>query len=176
MLKSSYCNFCKLMGHDDKDYRTMELMRERISNTYRVQAYMMTGKTEPHFNQVLAHITLHQNNITLRNHNIISCSIIRYLSTTPCKEINIGTKVEDEVEEALKYVEDKWYSITIKNQGTMQENVHFHLRHVCIVTHKIMTQKIVQYYWGISRKREIKTIIMFNGFMHKQGMMEEIST
>lgn len=35
--KSSYCNFCKLVGHDDKDCRTMELMRERTSYTYRVQ-------------------------------------------------------------------------------------------------------------------------------------------
>ena len=39
------------MGHDDKDCRKMELMRERTSNTYRVQEEMMTGKYTPHFNQ-----------------------------------------------------------------------------------------------------------------------------
>jgi hypothetical protein len=36
--KSSYYNFCKSMGHDAKDFRTMELMREIPSDTYRVQA------------------------------------------------------------------------------------------------------------------------------------------
>jgi hypothetical protein len=30
----------------------MELMRERTSDTYRVQEEMMTGKVAPHFNQV----------------------------------------------------------------------------------------------------------------------------
>jgi hypothetical protein len=40
------------MGHDDKDGRTIELMRERTSDTYRVQEKMMTGKIAPHFNQV----------------------------------------------------------------------------------------------------------------------------
>ena len=34
--KSSYCNFCKSVGHDDKYCRTMDLMRERTSETYRV--------------------------------------------------------------------------------------------------------------------------------------------
>jgi hypothetical protein len=50
--KSSYCNFCKSVGHDDKDCRTMDLMRERTSDTYRVQEEMMTGKVAPQFNQV----------------------------------------------------------------------------------------------------------------------------
>jgi hypothetical protein len=40
--KSSYCNFFKSMGHDDKDCRTMEMMREITSYTYRVQEKMMT--------------------------------------------------------------------------------------------------------------------------------------
>jgi hypothetical protein len=52
--KSSYCNFCKSVGHDDKDCRTMELMRERTSDAYRVQAEMMTGQATPQFNQVPA--------------------------------------------------------------------------------------------------------------------------
>jgi hypothetical protein len=36
--KISYCKFCKSVGHDDKECREMELMRERNSYTYRVQA------------------------------------------------------------------------------------------------------------------------------------------
>jgi hypothetical protein len=40
--KISYCKFYKLVGHDDKDCRTMELMRERNLDTYRVQEEMMT--------------------------------------------------------------------------------------------------------------------------------------
>jgi hypothetical protein len=35
--KSTFCNFCKLVGHEDKDYRTLEMMKERIAYTYRVQ-------------------------------------------------------------------------------------------------------------------------------------------
>jgi hypothetical protein len=38
--KGSYCNFCKSVGHDDKDCRMMELMREITSYTYRVQEEM----------------------------------------------------------------------------------------------------------------------------------------
>jgi hypothetical protein len=52
--KSSYCNFCKSVGHDDKDSITMELMRERTSYAYRVQDEMMTGQVVPQFNQVPA--------------------------------------------------------------------------------------------------------------------------
>jgi hypothetical protein len=47
--KSSYYIFFKSVGHDDKDCRTMELMRERNSDTYRVQVEMMTGQDAPHF-------------------------------------------------------------------------------------------------------------------------------
>jgi hypothetical protein len=50
--KSSYCIFCKSVGHDDKDYGTMELMRERNSDTYKVQVEMMKGQVSPHFIQV----------------------------------------------------------------------------------------------------------------------------
>jgi hypothetical protein len=44
-----------------------------------------------------------------------------------CKEIELATEVEDEVEEVLKEAEDRWYAIIVNNQDTMQENVHFHL-------------------------------------------------
>ena len=48
--KSSYYNFCKSVGHDDKDYRTMELMRERTSDAYRVKVEIMAGQDAPQFN------------------------------------------------------------------------------------------------------------------------------
>jgi hypothetical protein len=69
----------------------------------------------------------------------------------------------------LEEAKDRWYAIIVNNHDTMQENVHFHLRHVCIVVHQIMTQKIVQHYWGRYRKREIR---MSSGFLQKQGMTE----
>jgi alpha-acetolactate decarboxylase len=50
--KSSYCNFFKLVGHDHKDCRTLNLMREITSYAYRVQEEMMTDKVAPQFNQV----------------------------------------------------------------------------------------------------------------------------
>jgi hypothetical protein len=40
--KSMYCTFFKSIGHNDEDYRTMELMRERTSYAYRVQGEIMT--------------------------------------------------------------------------------------------------------------------------------------
>jgi hypothetical protein len=52
MPNISYCNFFKSVGHDEKYCRTMELMKERTSDTYRVQTEMMTGKVAPKFNQV----------------------------------------------------------------------------------------------------------------------------
>jgi hypothetical protein len=45
--KSSYCNFFKSVGHDDKYFRTMDMMRERTSKTYRVQEKMMTWEDAP---------------------------------------------------------------------------------------------------------------------------------
>jgi hypothetical protein len=59
------------------------------------------------------------------------------------EEIDLATEVEEEVDKALEEVEDRWYAITINNHDIMQENVHFHMRHVCIVAHRIMTQKTV---------------------------------
>ena len=52
----------------------------------------------------------------------------------------MATEVEEEKDEALEKEEDQWYSTIVNNQDTMQENLHFHLRHVCIVAHQIMTQ------------------------------------
>jgi hypothetical protein len=40
--KISYCNFFKSVGHDDKDCRTMEMMRERTS-----YEEMMTQQAAP---------------------------------------------------------------------------------------------------------------------------------
>jgi hypothetical protein len=82
-------------------------------------------------------------------------------------------EVEEEEEEALEETEDQWYATNFNNQDTMQENFHFHLQHLCIVAHQIMTQKNFLHYWGRSRKREIRTI---SGFWRKQGMKEETST
>jgi hypothetical protein len=63
----------------------------------------------------------------LCSHNIIPCSIIRFLNTTPCEEIEMATEVEDKVEEDLEEAEDRWCAITKNNQETMQDNFHFHL-------------------------------------------------
>jgi len=88
----------------------------------------------------------------------------------------MGTKVEEEKEEALEEVEDQWYATTVNNQETMQENAHFHLQHVCIVVHQIMTRENALHYLERSKKREIKTIRTFSGFQQKKGMNEETST
>jgi hypothetical protein len=71
--KFSYYNFCKSVGHDYKDCRTKELMRERNSDTYRVQEEIMTGQDAHHFNQVTpsynnAH--QHYNNVQLQYNNV----------------------------------------------------------------------------------------------------------
>ena len=60
--------------------------------------------------------------------------------------IKMATKLEEEQEEDLEEAEDQWYAAIVNNQDTMQKNVHFHLRHVCIVAHQIMTQKNVLHY------------------------------
>ena len=41
--KSTLCNFCKSMGHEDKDCQTLEMMKERTSDAYRMQDEPMTG-------------------------------------------------------------------------------------------------------------------------------------
>jgi hypothetical protein len=40
------------VGHDDKDCKTIDLMRERTSYTYRVQEEIIIGQVAPQFNQV----------------------------------------------------------------------------------------------------------------------------
>jgi hypothetical protein len=40
------------MGHDGKDCRKMDLMKERTSDMYKVQVEMMTGQAAQQFNQV----------------------------------------------------------------------------------------------------------------------------
>jgi hypothetical protein len=52
--KSSYCKFFKSVGHDDKDCKTMDLMREITLDAYRVQEEMMIAQFAPQFNQVPA--------------------------------------------------------------------------------------------------------------------------
>jgi hypothetical protein len=42
--KTIFCNFCKSVGHEDKDCRTLEMMKERKSYEYMVQAKLMTTK------------------------------------------------------------------------------------------------------------------------------------
>jgi hypothetical protein len=166
-----------------KIVRKMELMREQTSDTYRVQEEMMTGKFAPQFNQVPTpyNIAPQQYNTVQPQYNTAQPQY----NPTQYNQVpqynaprgdRVGYRGGGREEEALEEAEDQWYVTTINNQDTMQENVHFHLRHVCIVTHQIMIQKIVQHYWGRSRKREIRTIRMFSGFLQKQGMTEEIST
>jgi hypothetical protein len=55
------------------------------------------------------------------------------------EEIELATEVEENEEEDLEEEENRWHATTSKNLDTMQENVHFHLRHVRIVAHQIMT-------------------------------------
>ena len=62
------------------------------------------------------------------------------------EEIELAIEVEEKQEEALEEVEDQWYVTIVNNWDIMQENVHFHQRLVCIVTHQIMTQKNVWHY------------------------------
>jgi hypothetical protein len=35
--KRTICNFCKSVGQEEKDCRTLEMMKEIIADTYRVQ-------------------------------------------------------------------------------------------------------------------------------------------
>jgi len=37
------------VGHEDKNYRTLDLMKERTSNAYRMQDELMTGHIAPQF-------------------------------------------------------------------------------------------------------------------------------
>jgi hypothetical protein len=46
-LKSTFCKYCKSVGHEEKNSRTLELMKERTSDGYRMQAELMVGHTAP---------------------------------------------------------------------------------------------------------------------------------
>jgi hypothetical protein len=48
-LKSTFCNFCKLVGHEEKNCRTLDLMKERTSDAYMMQDESMARHTMPHF-------------------------------------------------------------------------------------------------------------------------------
>jgi len=50
VLKSILCNFFKFVGHEDKYYRTMELMKERTSYAYRMQVELLTCPPTQHYN------------------------------------------------------------------------------------------------------------------------------
>jgi hypothetical protein len=50
--KSTFCNFCKSVGHEDKNCRTLELMKERTSDAYKMQDELMEGHTAPQFGNV----------------------------------------------------------------------------------------------------------------------------
>jgi hypothetical protein len=50
--KSSYSIFFKSVGHDDRDCRMLEFMKEITLDTYRVQLEMMTGQVAPQYNNV----------------------------------------------------------------------------------------------------------------------------
>jgi hypothetical protein len=111
--KISYCNVCKLVGHDEKDCRTMDLLRERTSDAYKVQVEMMTGKATPLFNQVLAPYNIAQQhynnaqkpyNISQPHYNTTQYN--HCLSITHCKVIELATEAEEEQEDNLEEVED----------------------------------------------------------------------
>ena len=61
------------------------------------------------------------------------------------EEIAQATEGEDEPKEGSNEVYDQWYVKIVNNQDIMQENVHFHQQHVCIVTHWTMIQKNVRH-------------------------------
>ena len=52
--KSTFCNFCKSDEHEDKDCRTLEMMKERIEDTYMVQDEHVTCQSmqQPQYNTV----------------------------------------------------------------------------------------------------------------------------
>jgi hypothetical protein len=50
--KSTFCDFCKSVGNEDKDCRNLDMMKERIVDTYRVQVEHITRQPtqQPHHN------------------------------------------------------------------------------------------------------------------------------
>jgi hypothetical protein len=37
-MRNMFCNFCRSVGHNEKDYRPLELMKECTMNAYTVQS------------------------------------------------------------------------------------------------------------------------------------------
>jgi hypothetical protein len=48
--KSTFYNLCKFVGHEDKDCRTLEIMKERTSDAYRMQVEPMIGPFVQQYN------------------------------------------------------------------------------------------------------------------------------
>jgi hypothetical protein len=48
-LNNTFCNFCKSVGHEDKNCRTLELMKEITSYAYSMHVELMVGHAAPHF-------------------------------------------------------------------------------------------------------------------------------
>jgi hypothetical protein len=44
------CNFCKFVRHEDKDCRTLEMMKETTSYAYRMQDELMIGPPAQQYN------------------------------------------------------------------------------------------------------------------------------
>jgi hypothetical protein len=42
--KNTFCNFCKSLGHEDKDFQTLEVMKERNLDAYRMHDEPMIGQ------------------------------------------------------------------------------------------------------------------------------------
>jgi hypothetical protein len=50
MPKSTFYNFFKFVGHEEKDCRTLEIMKERTSDAYKMQDVPMTGPPKQQYN------------------------------------------------------------------------------------------------------------------------------
>jgi hypothetical protein len=66
--------------------------------------------------------------------SIIMCSITIYPNIIHRVEIDVDSGVEAREKEDVDEVEGQWSDTTVNNQDTMQDIVHFHMRHVCIFT------------------------------------------
>jgi len=89
--KSTFCNFCKFVGHEDKDCRALEIIKERTAYAYRMQVELMKSNM---------HDSLQ------RHHNIIKYhSIIHH--TQKIKETGEDSEEEDMEEEDLEEEEDQ---------------------------------------------------------------------
>jgi hypothetical protein len=120
--KTTFCNFCKSVRHEDKDCRTLEIMKERKSDTYRVQVELMIVQPtqQPQYNNacnnlqcndsIIMHNSLeHHHSITMQkslqfHRSILICShstirhhsIIHHMEII--KEIEEGIMDEEDLE------------------------------------------------------------------------------